>query len=108
MASKVLIYICFSLIGLFSIQQHLDALPLNTSIDDMIKSMLGISEKNIYDVPDVDWNTLNFKVKEFKTKEISLSPTDLFAKINKCVQLCKESHSKSLRDNCVSQKCDIY
>ena len=108
MASKVFIYICLFLIGLFCSQSQLEAVPLNTSIDDMIKSMLGISETNIYDVPDVDWNTLNFKVKEFKTKEINLSSTDLFAKINKCVQLCKQSHSLSLRDNCVSQKCDIY
>lgn len=58
--------------------------------------------------PEIDWDSVAHKQIDLKTKEIMLTPTGLYAKIDKCVEECMQKGHSMYRDNCIAKHCDIY
>lgn len=58
--------------------------------------------------PEINWDSVDYKQIDLKTKEIMLTPTELYAQIDKCVEECMQKRPSMYRDNCIAKHCDIY
>ena len=65
-------------------------------------------EESMKTKPKIDWDTQSYKQMNIKTKEINLTPAQLYAKIDKCVEECMHNRHSTYRDNCIAKHCDIY
>ena len=64
----------------------------------------------VKEIPELDWNTIKYKTLEVKTKEIEMTPKELYAKIEECIAKCQKQVNSNItsRDQCIARICDIY
>lgn len=60
-------------------------------------------------IPELDYNSVKFENVELKVEEIEMEPSELYAKVLKCIEKClKDLPTNSYRDKCLAKTCDIY
>ncbi len=76
----------------------------------LINKMYGAVDTNTTAIPELDWDHIKFKELTPEFKEISLTPAEIYEKIERCVDECLKDPKRGElgRDNCVAKHCDIY
>ena len=112
--NNLIIFYCFTLL-VISLNVESASIEKRQLINVLQSLFGGGSQVESSTLPEPDWNSLNYKELNPETKEKSILPNELYAKIEECVKKCLDQKNKSntrfsfsFRDNCVAKFCDIY
>jgi hypothetical protein len=106
---KSLLIILFSLfctVSYLTDKCHGASIQINRS--NLKRFLFGGND--VKELPELDWNTIKHETLDIKTKEIEMTPKQLYAKIEECVKKCQKIVNSNItsRDQCIAKTCDIY
>lgn len=106
MLSKTIFYTCMAILCLKS---QLEATPVKFNMLKLINHMYGLGNETVTEMPELDWDTIDYREVTLKTNELEMSSKQLYEQVEECVKICMKNRKQShRRDNCIAKHCDIY